>query len=157
MSNYTNSAMALVFGLIGLLITLVIIAFSSCEKAETTYNGTYYGPIEYHLSGIKQETTARRIITDNGEGSVKIHWWDAPPVDCYTVITEGSYPINNVEILSEPYCNGVKQKDMLVFCGRGTFIGDSLVEKGIVYHYTNIGSSFENTESGTWIAKFKKQ
>ena len=136
------------------LVTLTL--FTSCEKEPISHNGTYYGTITYYLSGEPQLTTARRIISNNGEGTTQFHWWDAPPVDCYSVITNNSYPINNVEIFSDPTCNGVKQKDKLLFNGKGTFIGDSLVEEGIVYHYTNINTEQEQCESGTWRAYFKK-
>jgi len=156
MKTYEKSALSYAIALIGLSITLAILLLTSCEKQEPSHNGTYTGTITYYLTGYQQQTTSSRQITDNGDGTTKIHWWDAPDVNCYTVISDGSYPINNVEIISEPYCNGVKQKNKLLFIGIGKFIGDSLIESGIVYHFTNIGSTFENSESGTWHATFKK-
>ncbi|MBV5346972.1 hypothetical protein JZU46_01980 [bacterium] len=138
------------------LLFAFVLLMTACEKQQTNYNGTYFGSIEFYLSGQQQVTMSRRIISDHDAGTTKIHWWDAPIVDCYTVIEGDSYPITNVEMLAETYCLGVKQSNKLLFCGKGTFIGDSLVEEGIVYHMTKIDDTYELAESVTWRACFKK-
>lgn len=146
-------------GVIGFLLAIAFIALTSCEKEEPDYNGTYYGQIEYRLTGFPPVTTARRIVTDHSEeaGMKKIHWLDAPDINCYTVVLDGEYSIWNLDIIAEPYCLGVKQKNRLSFCGTGKFIGDSLVEEGIVYHFTNVDTEYEQCESGTWRASFKRR
>lgn len=140
-----------------LKLILLVLILTSCEKEQTNHNGTYFGSIEYYMAGKPQVTMSRRIISDNGAGTSKIHWWDSPAVDCYTVIESDTYPITNVEILNETYCYGAKQSNKMLFCGEGKFIGDSLIEEGIVYRMTEINNTYKLAESVTWRACFKKQ
>ena len=139
-----------------ILLFALLLLITACEKQQTDYNGTYFGTTELYLSGQQQTTMSRRIISNHEAGTTKIHWWDAPNVDCYTVIEGDTYTITNVEILAETYCYGVKQSNKLLFCGKGRFIGDSLIEEGIVYHMTKINNTYELAESVTWRACFKK-
>lgn len=138
------------------ILILFLFILASCEKETPVYTGTYTGEITYYLSGQPQKTVARREISNGTDGTVIIHWWDAPDVNCYTIIENGEYQINNVEILAETYCYGVKQSNKLVFCGVGKFIGDSLVESGIVYHFITTDDGYSSSESGTWRGYFKK-
>lgn len=134
---------------------LLLLLLAGCTKVQESHNGTYYGTVEYMLPGYAQQTTCRRVISDNTAGTTKIHWFDAPVVDCYTVIENDMYPITNVTIVAD-YQIGPCSKNKLVFCGEGKFIGDSLIETGIVYHFTEQDTTYVLSGSGSWRGCFKK-
>jgi len=138
-----------------ILSVIALLFLISCEKDQPNYCGEYIGFTETYMAGVSQYNQARRTITDNGEGTFKIHWWDSKDVNCYTVIENGEYLITNVEILAEPYCFVVKSKHFYQYCGKGKFIGDSLVEEGIMYHYVDSLSTRITVASTTWRGCFK--
>jgi hypothetical protein len=137
---------------------LCVLLFAACEKEELIKPAApveYIGWITYDIPVVLQETTKAVRTFSVKDNQIIVRWFGAPLVE--TAINEGtSYTITEVVWPGETWCNGKHIQTELIFNGRGSIQGDSLIEQGTVCKRVTINDILKSSDSGTWSARLKR-